>query len=137
MEDGTEAGALGRARVMVADGQRVFSRGLRALIDDAAGLEPAGEAADVEHAVAAVARSRPALLVVDAGLPGGGGAEAVRRARAEAPGLAVLALAWEHDAAVDAALAAGASGWLSRGAAPAELLEAIAAAAHGVVTPGR
>jgi two-component system, NarL family, invasion response regulator UvrY len=66
------------------------------------------------------------LLILDLNLPGLGGLELLRRIKAAYPGLKVLVFS-QHTEAVYAsrAMEAGARGYVSKNAAPEELLEAI------------
>jgi CheY-like chemotaxis protein len=72
------------ARILVADDEPAM-REMMVLACRMDGHEVA-EAVDAPSAVGAYEARRPDLLVVDLSMPGGGGAEAVRRIRARAGG---------------------------------------------------
>lgn len=69
------------ARVVLVDDHRMFRTGVRAEIGrtEATGIDVVGEADDVESAVRVVAETRPDVVLLDVHLPGGGGAEVLRR----------------------------------------------------------
>jgi two-component system, NarL family, invasion response regulator UvrY len=70
--------------------------------------------------------------VLDLNLPGIGGFELLRRIRAECPPVRVLVLSMHVEARFAArAMQAGACGYVSKNAAPAELLKALRVVAEG------
>jgi len=84
------------------------------------------EAASGEEALDAVAREQLDLVILDLNLPSLGGLELLRRVAATRPALPILVFS-QHSEAIYAAKAmeAGARGFLSKNAAPEELLEAM------------
>jgi DNA-binding NarL/FixJ family response regulator len=66
---------------VLVDDHRMFRTGVRAEIGETArtGIDVVGEAADVDEAVAVVSATRPDVVLLDVHLPGGGGAEVLRR----------------------------------------------------------
>jgi DNA-binding NarL/FixJ family response regulator len=100
-------------------------RGIRLLLERN-GFSVCAEAGDAEGAVSAAVRERPALCLVDAGIP------AVERIKARVPEttVVVLATAVDEDGIVDA-LRAGASGYLPKTVAPGGLARALKAAVRG------
>jgi DNA-binding NarL/FixJ family response regulator len=64
-------------RVVLVDDHAMFRAGVRAELGGA--VEVVAEAADVEGAVTAIAEHRPDVVLLDVHLPGGGGAEVMRR----------------------------------------------------------
>ncbi|MDT0419531.1 MULTISPECIES: response regulator transcription factor [unclassified Streptomyces] len=109
----------------MADDQQLVRTGFR-LILTARGIEVVGEAADGAEAVAAVARLRPDVVLMDIRMPGMDGLEATRRVLARAPHCRVIMLTtFDLDAYVYAALAAGASGFLLKDVTPAHLAAAV------------
>ena len=68
------------ARVVIVDDHAMFRTGVRAeLAAQPTGRRRSAEAADVDEAVAAVAAHQPEVVLLDVHLPGGGGAEVMRR----------------------------------------------------------
>jgi DNA-binding NarL/FixJ family response regulator len=115
-------------RVLVVDDHAMFRSGVRAELAGAHGVDVVGEAADVDEAVAAVAAVRPDVVLLDVHLPGGGGAEVMRRA----PGPLYLALS-VSDAAEDVigTIRAGARGYVTKTITGPELAAAIERVAGG------
>jgi DNA-binding NarL/FixJ family response regulator len=121
-------------RVLIADGQALVSAGFRVLIEAQEGLEVVGEASSDDEALALAASTLPDVVLMDLSLPGGGGAEATRRIRAD-PVLGnakvlILSLG-AADADVLAALRAGASGVLLKSTDPDDLIRALRSVADG------
>ena len=118
--------------VVLVEDQETVRLGLAALLDGTPGYRCAGAFRSGEELLAGLVRVRPRVALVDIGLPGISGIEAIRRARTVAPELAALILTvYEDDDRVLEALCAGACGYLVKKTPPARLLEAIADAAAG------
>jgi DNA-binding NarL/FixJ family response regulator len=77
-------------RVLIVDDLEPFRRAARLVVQATAGFEVAGEAADGEASVEAVAALRPDVVLMDVNLPGIDGMEATRRIRAAFPRIMVL-----------------------------------------------
>ena len=127
-------------RVLIADDHPVVRGGLRALLTEADGFEPVGEAEDGIAALAATRRGRPDVVLMDLAMPKLSGVEATRRitAQPETARVAVLVLTMsDDDASLAAAVRAGARGYLLKDAGAEEVLDAIRAVARGEVVFGR
>ncbi len=121
-------------RVVVADDQSLIRIGLCTLIDSEAGFEVVGGAATGREAVSMARQRRADVVLMDIRMPDLDGIEATRLITADEnlAGVRVLILTtFELDQNVLLALRAGASGFLGKGAAPAELLAAIRTVAAG------
>lgn len=119
-------------RVVIADDHPLFRDGLRTMLADHDGLECVGEAATGDEVLARVRDTRPDVVLMDLQMPGLDGIEATRRVVSAVPGTAVLALTmFDDDTSVNAALRAGARGYLLKGATQAELIRAIESVAGG------
>lgn len=119
-------------RVLVVDDQALVRGGLAVLVDAADDVTVVGEAADGAEAVAAAARLRPDVVLMDIRMPVLDGIAATRRILAHDPDVRVLVLTtFDVDAHVYDALRAGASGFLLKDALPAELLRAVRVVAAG------
>ncbi|MCF2532090.1 response regulator [Yinghuangia soli] len=120
-------------RVLLCDDHTVVRAGLLALLASAPGIEVVGEAATGEEALAAAAKLRPDVVLMDLHLGSGmDGIETTRRVVAEVPGTRVLVLTtYDTDADVTRAVEAGATGYLLKAERPEELFAAIRAAAEG------
>jgi DNA-binding NarL/FixJ family response regulator len=118
--------------VLVVDDHALMRSGLRAMIEAAADMRVVGTAADGAEALAAVARLRPHVVLMDLSMPVMDGAAATRRLTEQYPGVEVLVVTSfsDRDRVVDA-LDAGASGYVLKDAEPGELLAAIRSTARG------
>ncbi|MFW6695803.1 response regulator [Streptomyces sp. MAR4 CNX-425] len=120
-------------RVLLCDDHAVVRAGLLALLASAPGIDVVGEAGTGEEALAAAAKLRPGVVLMDLQLGAGmDGVTATRRIVAELPGTRVLVLTtYDTDADITRAVAAGATGYLLKAERPEELFSAIHAAAEG------
>ncbi|ARF65937.1 DNA-binding response regulator [Streptomyces violaceoruber] len=121
-------------RVVLADEQAVVRAGLRALFDLTDDLVVVAEAGDGARAVEAVCATRPDVVLMDIGMPGGGGIEATRKivADQDLDGVRVVILTTHRtDSYVFDALRYGAAGYLLKDVEPDELCEALRVVANG------
>ena len=119
-------------RVLIVDDHPVFRDGLAGLLATVPGVEVVGSAGSAEEALADLARTAPDVVLMDINLPGVSGVEATRRALQAAPATAVLVITMvDDDDSVFAALAAGARGYVLKGATAAEITAALATVAAG------
>jgi two-component system response regulator NreC len=119
-------------RVVIVDDHAVVRSGLRMLLDAADDIEPVGEAGTAGEAVFEVRAHKPDIVLLDVGLPDRSGIEAAPDLLKEAPEARVLILSMEDDPSyVRQAFAAGASGYVLKEAADAELVTALRAVAAG------
>ena len=131
-------------KVFVVDDHPLVRSGVRSELEGR--VDVVGTAGDVDEAFAGIAAARPDVVLVDVHMPGGGGAELIRR---------VLTAAWKaHDSAAEtpagepaprflalsvsdaaedviAVIRAGARGYLTKTVSGAELAEAIGRVAAG------
>jgi DNA-binding NarL/FixJ family response regulator len=120
--------------ILVADDHGIVRSGLKMLIERHEGMNVVAEAEDGVDAVAAAQRSRPDVAILDVAMPRMTGIQAAREIRAHCPGTAVLLLSMHDDERyVHDALRAGASGYVLKRQADAELIEAV----HSVAAGGR
>jgi DNA-binding NarL/FixJ family response regulator len=113
-------------RVLIADDHAPFRRGLRVLLRGEADVEVVGEAADGREAVTQAERLQPDVVLMDLQMPVLDGLEATRRILTTAPHIRILALTMADDTAtVQAALRAGARGYVLKGALKGEVLRAV------------
>ncbi|MBF4631188.1 response regulator transcription factor [Clavibacter michiganensis subsp. phaseoli] len=119
-------------RVFLLDDHELVRRGIADVIEREADLEVVGEAGTVRDAVARVEATRPDVVVLDVRLPDGSGVDACRRIRSRHPDLPCLMLtAFDDDSALEAAVLAGAQGWLLKDIRGAGLVDAIRRVAAG------
>jgi len=122
--------AAGRIRVLIADDQRVVRDGLNMLVSLIDDVEIVGLASDGAEAVRLAEEHRPDVIPMDLRMPGLDGATATAQVRERLPGTRVLVLTtYADEAAILAALRAGALGYLTKDAS-AEQIEAAVRAVH-------
>lgn len=118
--------------VLIADDHGVVRSGLSMLIDRQADMRVAGEAQDGIEAVDSCLSERPDVAVLDVSMPRLTGLHAARQIKAHLPDLSVLMLSMhDDDAYFFEALEAGASGYVSKRGADADLINAIRTVAGG------
>jgi DNA-binding NarL/FixJ family response regulator len=121
-------------RVLIADDQELVRVGLRVLLDGEPDLTVVGQAGDGLETVRLARSLRPDVVLVDVRMPGVDGIEATQRILGD-PDLAgtrvIVLTTFEVDEYVFAALHEGASGFLIKDTAPAELLRAVRLVAQG------
>jgi two-component system, NarL family, invasion response regulator UvrY len=117
-------------KVLLVDDHAVVRTGFRLLLQSQSDISVVAEAQSGEAACQMYPELLPDVVVMDLGMPGMGGLEALRRIRARDSDARVLALS-AHDDPMHArrALREGALGFLSKRSAPEALIEAIAAVA--------
>ena len=119
-------------RVLVVDDHPIVRQGLVAYLGSRDDITVVGEAADGQAAVAAAARLRPDVVLLDLVMPRMDGVEATRRLRELVPDARVLVLTSfaAEDQVVDA-VRAGAAGYLLKDVEPADISAAIGAVHRG------
>jgi DNA-binding NarL/FixJ family response regulator len=126
-------------RVLLADDHAIVREGLRRILAADPSFAVAGEARDGHEVLAAVRAGGFEVLLLDLSMPGRGGIDLLRQIKADRPQLRVLVLSM-HDEQQYAvrAIRAGASGYLTKDAAPAQLVDALKKIASGAlfITPG-
>jgi DNA-binding NarL/FixJ family response regulator len=127
--DGTAAdptGTDGVIRLVVVDDDDLVRSGLAAILDLEPDIEVVGHGADGLDVPALVARSRPAVVLMDVRMPHVDGIAATARLAGRPDGPAVVVITtFESDDAVHDALLAGARGFVLKRARPEELLAAV------------
>jgi DNA-binding NarL/FixJ family response regulator len=106
--------------------------GLRLVLAGAPGLEVVGDAGTAEAALDLVETTRPEVLLLDLTLADEDGIRLLRTVRSRFPEVRVVVLSMHRDSeTVRQALAAGAMGYLVKGAESRDLFEAIRAVSRG------
>lgn len=120
--------------LVVVDDHALFREGVLAILSTVDDIDVVAEAVDGTAAVAAVAKHRPDVVLMDVMLPEMNGIEATEACLAAHPDTAVVMVTMMDDPeTVFAAMCAGARGYLVKGADRITMLSAIRAAARGEV----
>lgn len=111
-------------RVLIVDDHDLFRAGVRASLGPR--VEVIADSGDVEGAVRAIDELEPDVVLLDVHMPGGGGAEVIRRVGESRPAVRFLALS-VSDAAEDviALIRAGARGYVTKTISGSELVDAV------------
>ncbi|MCW2973115.1 MAG: two-component response regulator [Thermoleophilia bacterium] len=118
-------------RIVLCDDQPDFVRLLQLLLAIEGDLEVVGTAANGEEAIEVCGQLRPDLLVLDISMPVMDGLTALPLVRAASPDTNVVMLTGLGSSEVrERALAAGATGFIEKGASATELPELIRAACN-------
>lgn len=119
-------------RVLLCDDHTLVRAGLKRLLEGFDQVEVVAEAASADEAVIKAQQHHPHVVMLDLAMPGRSGFEALAELRRVCPDTAVVIMSMHDDATqVREALARGASGFVVKEAAPAELEIALRAAAAG------
>lgn len=117
---------MSKIRVLLADDHAIVRDGLRALLDESADIEVVDQTVDGLETVRKALELKPDVVVMDIAMPHLNGIEATRRILKSNPETRVLILSqYEHSEYVLDAVEAGASGYLLKRDAGAELIEGI------------
>jgi DNA-binding NarL/FixJ family response regulator len=119
-------------RVVIADDHQILREGLKQLLLAAGDVDVVGEAGDGHDVLERVRTLEFDVLLLDMSMPGKRGVELIKQVKAEKPKLRILVLSMheEHQYAVRA-IRAGASGYLTKESAAAQLVAAIRKIAGG------
>ena len=118
--------------VLIADDHAIVREGLKQILADTTNIVVEGEAENGLSAVQLVRGCDSNVLLLDISMPDRSGIEVLKQIRKEKPTLAVLMLSMHReDQYAVRALKAGASGYLNKQSAPAELVNAIRQVASG------
>ncbi|TAK11949.1 MAG: response regulator transcription factor [Acidobacteria bacterium] len=119
-------------RIFLGDDHQLLRQGLRRILEEQPGWEVVGEASDGRESVKQVLALRPAVAILDIGMPVLNGIEATTQITRRAPDVRVLILSMLlNEAYVTRALQAGASGYLLKDSAATDLRLGVAAVAAG------
>jgi RNA polymerase sigma factor (sigma-70 family) len=118
-----------KIRVLIVDDHPVVHQGIKMLIGTEPTIQIVGEARDGKSAVQQVKRLKPDIILMDLVMPQGSGIVAIAQIRRDYPAIKIIVLTtFEDDDLIDAAMAAGADGYLLKDADGEALLQAIQAA---------
>ncbi len=125
-------------RIVIADDHAIVREGLKRIVSEIEDMEVVGEAADGTQVMQRVRELDFDIIVQDLSMPGRSGMELIKLVRAEKPKLRILVLSMHQELQYAVrAIKSGASGYLTKESAPAQLEQAIRKIAGGgaYVTP--
>jgi len=119
-------------RVLICDDQAIVCEGLQIILESAPDIEVVGQAYDGAQALELIGKTRPNLILMDLKMPGMNGVRATREIRQRHPEVLVLVLTtYDEDKWVFDAIRNGASGYLLKNVAPADLIKAVRGTVSG------
>ncbi|VIO69698.1 Response regulator UvrY [Bradyrhizobium ivorense] len=118
--------------ILLVDDHPVVRQGYRRVLEHQDDFRVVAEADNAAEAYRAFKAHAPNVVVMDISMPGASGLEAIRNIRARDADARILVFSMHSEAAqVKAAFGAGASGFVTKGSEPAELIQAIRSVARG------
>ncbi|HNO75338.1 response regulator [Nitrosomonas mobilis] len=125
-------------RVMITDDHAIVRQGLKQILSETDDISVTGEAENGFQALKLVRQYGFDVILLDISLPDRNGIEILKQVKKECPSMAVLMLSMHNESEFALrALKGGASGYLSKQSAPAQLVTAIrtVASGHKYITP--
>jgi DNA-binding NarL/FixJ family response regulator len=118
-------------RIGLVEDHALVREGLRLILEAQPDMEVVGEASDAAGAFSVATLRKPSIMLVDLTLNGSDGVTLLRDLSMQHPRVRLIAVTMhEHGETVRQAFLAGAAGYVVKGAASAELVEAIRAVAN-------
>ncbi|WP_166298112.1 response regulator [Bradyrhizobium sp. 2S1] len=118
--------------ILLVDDHPVVRQGYRRVLEHQDDFRVVAEADNAANAYREFKSHTPDVVVMDISMPGASGLEAIRNIRAHDADARILVFSMHSEAAqVKAAFGAGASGFVTKGSEPAELIAAIRSVARG------
>lgn len=119
-------------RVLLVDDHELVRTGIRRLLEDFDDIEIMAEAENGEEAISLVRKDKPDVILMDVNMPGIGGLEATRKLLQIHDDVKVIVVTIHVEEPFPTRLLkAGASGYLTKGCAVSEIVEAIRAVHKG------
>jgi DNA-binding NarL/FixJ family response regulator len=118
--------------VVLAEDHKTVREGIKMLVNAQSDMQVVGEAGDGSAAIKTVREKNPDIIVMDISMPEMNGLKATRKLKAEFPNLKILTLTRHaDDSFLEQLIGAGASGYVLKQSAPAELINAIRTVGEG------
>ncbi len=109
-------------RILLADDHKMLRDGLRALLEEEADMEVIAEAGTVDETIQKAEKSKPDVIVMDLGMPGGSGLDAIREIRQRALPVRIVVLSMHSGREmVMQVLKAGSDGYVPKSSAHTDL----------------
>ena len=121
-----------KTKILLADDHKVLRDGLRALLEGEDDMDVVAEAGTVDEAVAGAVKFKPDVIVMDLGMPGGSGLDAIRRIRQMKLPVRIVVLSMHSGReVVMQVLQAGSDGYVPKSSAHTDLVQAIRTVHNG------
>jgi len=119
-------------RIIVADDHAVVRKGIRDILEGVQGFTVVAECADGDATLAAIARERPDVVVLDVDMPGKDGLEVLRalKDQADRPAFILMTMHGREDL-LRAAFDLGATGYVAKAGTLLDVVDAIRAVREG------
>jgi DNA-binding NarL/FixJ family response regulator len=126
-------------KVLIADDHPLILAGVRKALERSEGVEVVGEAHSSSEMMSLIERRRPEIVLADLRMPDVEGTEHIEQVCSSWPDIKVVVLSASEDArSIDAALKAGASGFVVKSISPSDIAAILRQVAAGVfVAPAR
>lgn len=119
-------------RVMIADDHAIVRQGLKQILSETSDISVTGEAETGFQAIKIVRQQEFDVMLLDISLPDRNGIEILKQIKKDQPNLMVLMLSMHNESEFALrSLKAGASGYLNKQSAPAQLVTAIRQVSEG------
>lgn len=113
-------------RIVIADDHSLFRRGVKDLVADGLGAVTIGECGNAHELLQLVRNKKWDVVILDIGMPGTAGTDALMQLKRERPSLPVIMLSMHpEDQYAVRMFKAGANAYLTKASAPEELVTAI------------
>lgn len=121
--------------LLVVEDHMVVRMGLRMLVESTSDIDIVGEVGTTTKAIELAHNLKPDVVLMDIGLPGGYGIKTTEEIKKRYPEMVVIALTIHEDREyVDKMISVGANGYVSKRAAPEELVKVIRKGVQGQVS---
>ncbi len=113
-------------KVAIFEDNRSLREGLAAMIGGTSGFSCVGAFPNCNNLLKNISQARPDVVLMDIGLPGMDGIEAVALIKNEFPGIKILMeTIFDDDEKIFNSICAGAEGYILKNTSPSEIMEAI------------
>jgi DNA-binding NarL/FixJ family response regulator len=119
-------------KILIADDHAIVREGLKQILSDSPDLVVVAEAGSGQEVLEKIRKNDVDLVVLDIAMPGRGGLDILKEIKTQMPRLPVLMLSmYPEEQYAIRVLKSGASGYLTKESAPAELVKAIQQISQG------